>query len=773
MSSDSQVIETDVVASDDSIHLAEYFEVVRRNIWLILGFGLVAMVVAGGWSSFQIPMYSATAKVVIEARTPKVLRTEVEQGYGVSPTEAVQEMTTQVSLMKSFPILQETVKRLRVSEQPEYLPRPSRLKEFLKKWTPGLAEYLYQVWEVVKAKMAQYLDDDAEHATGDNVREGLEGEFPERRLRSLVKRFAAHVNIDPVPSSKIIQIRVESESPLFAARAATTLANVYIDKTLETSVKTREANFNWFTTHLDDLRAKVEESEQALYEYRSKHQLVNVRNQMSVAEQKLEQLTLALVQAETKRSEAETRYQQIQRLQKKLRLSESTQDVGSKEFEALTQIMNSPTIQGMRTREIALAVEVAQLSEKYGSLHPKLIRAQIELREHRALMAVELEKIFESIKNEYELALAQEAVIRTEFEKQKVEKLKLDQHTVQYSLLERDANSNRQLYDLFLKQMRETDISTEIKSTNIYLAEPALPPTLPFRPNTLINVLVGLLVGLTGGVGLSFFMDYWNRTLKGPEDVERYLAGLPFLGWVPYLSRMSEQNVAKILLNDPLSAAGDAYRHIRTSLYLSSPDSSPLSVVISSAGAQEGKTSLAANLAVSLSQMEDSKVVLVDADLRRPRLGKIFGVENREDKIRGLAQYLTGDLEVSEILRQTDIPNLALITSGGTPPNHAELLHSKRLGNLIQWCVQRGFHIIFDAPPILPLPDARVIAEKVNGAILVVAAEHTFRDAAQAAVQELSGKGSRLLGLVMQKVPPDRISRYGRYRYYYSSQKVH
>ncbi len=750
-------VENHQLVPEDVIHLAEHLDVCRRRSWLIVGLAVTVSALVAIWCFFQNPIYQATAGLVIEPHDPQVLQRGDENMW--RPSQYALQVETHLNLMTTYPVLEETARRVNLSEQPEYQPRSSPMKDMLMGLKPAWFKDVRGWLLGIKKRMKAVLGGPAMDIVGqaDNK---MADELPPQAERARIKAFAKHVTIDYVEGSKLVQITVESEDPVFAARAANTLIAVYIDKTLELKARTTGSAAKWFAAHLDDLRRRVEESEHALYAYRSANNLVNVSDQQSMAAHKLAKQNLELVEAERRRTEARTRYQQIQAIQAKVNSGSKREGTGLSDLDSLTEVLNSPVIRDLRIRETALSVETAKLSKKYGRLHPKMIQAQTELKEQSARIRQEVDRIYRAAKNEHQLALAREAAVREKVAKQKPEKMLVDKRVAQYNILEREAYSHRQLYDQFLKQMRETNLSTESEASNLYMAEPAMPNSVPVRPRTFLFILLGLVAGLAAGIGLAFSLEYWDRTLKGPLDVERYLAGQLLLGWVPMLPGTRRENHARLVEREPLSAAADSYRHIRTSVRLSTPDQEPFALVITSPGEQEGKTTLAVNLATTVSHVEGSRVVLLDADLRRPRVGKIFGIKEGTDKGKGLVQYLVGDAEVGEILHQTKMPNLLVIPAGDIPPNPTELLQTKRMAVLFQWFNKNGVNLVVDSPPVLPVTDATVIASMLSGTVLVVSAGETNREAARAAIEHLTRSGAQILGVVMQKVSLRRTPHY-------------
>jgi len=755
-----EIDEIQPLEGEGVVPLAEYLDMFRRRIWLIVTLVLVGGGLAATWSFTQIPIYEAQARIVIEKHNPQVLQTGVQQDPGSSSD--YEEFETHVELMRSYPVLKEAAQRLRLSEQPEFQVRNSRFRILLKgmqpSWIPGALNW----FGARKRQLKEWVLGPDTRAIS-RVDSGKDTEFPDEAERNLIKGFGENVEIARVQGSNLLLVSVLSEDPEFAARAGNTLARTYIDRTLERKSRTTESAARWFGAHMDDLRKKVEEADQALFDFRAEYGLVEVSNRQSIAEQKLAAESSELVNAEMKRTEVQTRFQQIQAILAKVHSLSSQQAIDHADLDTLADVLNSEVIRSLRTREIELSVVLANLSEKYGPLHPKMISAKTELRELRARIADEVDKVHRGVRSEYQLALAREKALREMLRKRKAEKMKLDKHAVKASLLEREANSNRQLYDLFLKQMREADISTEIKTSNMYLAEPAIPNPNPLSPKTGRNTLLGFLIGLVSGVGLACLLEYGGKTFKGPHDLERYLVGLELLGWVQRLSEKRRGGLARIMELEPFSPAADSYRHIRTHVWLAGRGQHPFSIAISSPGDREGKTTLAVNLAIALSQLEDNRVVLIDADLRLPGLARIFDIEEGKGKAKGLVHYLLGEVEAREILHPTKTPNLVVIPAGRIPPNPTDLLHSKQMTALLTWCKEQGLCTIVDTPAILPVVDGTVVASLVSlGTILVVSAGETNRDALRTAIEKLTNHGVRIVGVIMQKVIPNMVPSYYR-----------
>ena len=744
MNVNQDFVEGERQEQEGATHLGEHLQVLRRKCWLILGFAISFSGIAVVWSFSQNPVYQSSAAVRIDPNRPQVLNTGAKPEWASSLFGV--QIQTHVQLMSMYPVLEETARKLNLLEQTEYQPQPESWSTKVRDWVTG-----------VKTRLKKLLGGPSQD-TAVNREKKAESES-ERRL---ITSFGKQVTVNYIKGSKLVLITVEAEDPAFAARAANTLATVYIQRQLKEKTDTTESAANWFATHLDNLREKVEKSEQALYRYRLANELVDVTNsdvtnQQSIVAMKLAEQSKELFQAEVARTAAQVRYQQIQDIQARLRSDVNGNAVDLSDLDSLTEVLNYEVIQDLRRKEVDLAVQLARLSEKYGRLHPTMIHGKTELKELRIRIGQEIDRVYQAAMHDYQLALAREKAARDALTKGKKAKMELDKHAVQTGILEREAFSNRQLYDMFLTQMSQTNLTTEIKTSNMYLAEAAVANPIPVRPRKTINTMLGLVAGLALGIGMAFFGEYWDRSLKGPKDLERSLPGFLLLGWVPYLRRKPSKALARIIQEEPSSKASESFRYIRTGIQLAGHERQVMSLAITSPGELEGKTTLAVNLSIGFSQLEDTRVVLIDANLHQPSLHHIFRIKQEKQKEKGLIQYLSGEAETGEVLHQTDIPNLAVIPSGGQHPNAAELLQSRRLSALVEWCGTKKIHVIIDTPGMTAFPDALVVACQINGTILVLGAGETSRESAKTVMQQLLGHRIRVLGMVLQKVSRDRV----------------
>ncbi|HNP83600.1 MAG TPA: polysaccharide biosynthesis tyrosine autokinase [Nitrospira sp.] len=723
-----------IVLDEAEQTLSEYVTACWRHRRLILiasgGFALGVAV----WSFLQTPVYQAKATVVIENLGPGLL----DKDKSFYPDNSPEYFQTHFELMKSHYVLQRTARQLKLSERPEYQVKPSAIKRLLKVTLP---ESVQAFWMPTK------------NGEAGSVEEAEEG---------LIKQVAQDIEIMPIRGARLAHVTANAIEPELAAQIANTLVSIYIERNQELNANSKEQAAQWFTTHLGELRQKVQTSQEALYVFRAKHGLLTGEERKSVAAHTLAELNSQLVKTEMAKAEAQSRFHQIRSV-----LNGQGNGTGGLDWSKLDsqiQVLNSPLIQTLRAQEITVSSQVAELSEKYGPLHPKLTHTKAELQDLKQRIQQEVQKIYDSVKHQYDMALAQDRAVKEAITRYNADKIRLEQNDIEHSMLEREAESSQHLYDVFLKATKETDLSSGMRTNNVYLADPAVPSSIPSKPRIKLNIMLGILTGLMSGVGLAIFLEGRSKKLMAPADVERYIPNVSLLGVVPLLSKTAAEERALAQPNS-LTPAAESFRIIRTSLLLSNPDVLPSRILITSPGENEGKTTLAVNLAMAMAQLEETRVILVDVDFRNQQIHPIYDVGTQADPPQGLAHLLRGEASLAEVVHDTFVTNLSVIPHGGRPSNPTELLHSKLMNQLLDWGLTNRYHIILDCPPVLPIADAAVLASKVDGVLLVVSAGETTREACRMAIQRIKQSGGRLLGVVMQKAPVSNLP------YYYGAYK--
>ncbi|MGH7889226.1 MAG: polysaccharide biosynthesis tyrosine autokinase, partial [Thermodesulfobacteriota bacterium] len=368
----------------------------------------------------------------------------------------------------------------------------------------------------------------------------------------------------------------------------------------------------------------------------------------------------------------------------------------------------------------------------------------------------------ESLKKEYQTVLVNEQILKERIEKQKKLVSNLNEKAIQYRILEREVDTNKSIYQDLLQRLKETEVTSGIKATNIQIVDYASVPLVPYKPDVAFYMLVATMVGIMGGVLLAFIFEHFDNTIKDEEEVKRKYA-IPFLGAIPLV--VSDENelqrLEKAVYESPKSIISEAFRVIRTSILYSSPDHSPRSLLVTSTQPLEGKTTTASNLALSMIQ-SGIKVVLVDGDLRKPRLHKLF---SKNGNAYGLSTYLVGKMELSGVIHRTDVDGLDIISSGPIPPNPAELLGSRKMKELIDRLLEEYNHVIVDGPPITGFADSRLLSRSVDGVLLVTSIGITQRQPLRNSIEAILKVGGRFIGAIVNRLESGR-NKYG-YGYYY------
>jgi capsular exopolysaccharide synthesis family protein len=425
-------------------------------------------------------------------------------------------------------------------------------------------------------------------------------------------------------------------------------------------------------------------------------------------------------------------------------------------------VIKNPLIQNLKRDYIDLDKKHAELREEYGHKHPDMPKLEREKKNLRSRIIVEVKNVAKSEELEYRMLVAKEKSLQGALDEAKKEVMGLNKKAIQYGVLKREVESNREIYNMILRRAKETALTSRLKSTNMFVVDQAEVPRRSINPPFRKKVLMGLVVGLMIGVGLAIFLENWDRTLHGPSDVKRFL-GVPFLGPVGLFSpNGTDKTTYLVTLRDPKSGISEAIRNIRTNLVLSFDGPRDKTLVVTSPGPVEGKTFISSNLAVTMAGMERG-VVLVDADMRKPAANKVFGTTTEP----GLSNLILGECTLNETIRKTLVEHLAFIPAGSSFRDPSELLGSEKMRTLLRCLRDRFDYVIFDSPPILAAADAAVLSAMLDGTVLVLKASGTPREAAKEAIEQLKDVQARAIGVVLNQVDFRRERHHYNYQYYY------
>ena len=577
---------------------------------------------------------------------------------------------------------------------------------------------------------------------------GLANRPEYKGLKDPLSAFLNRLQVKPVKKSRLVRLTASAYDPETATKISNLWADIYIKQNLMDRLNSSSDAAGWLSEKVDELQKKVQQSEYALQKYKEENNIISIKERENIVLQKLSELNTAVILANKKRIGFETRYRQLSDLYKK------------KGWRYLASIIDNRLIQELKSESLRLDREKTKLAFLYKAKHPMMagLTSQINLVEKN--LAEEVDKSIKRAENEYNIAKKEEQTLRFALESQKKESLDMNKKSIRYNLLLREAEGNRKLFDVLLNRLKETTLTGGLEFNNVKIVDYAEQPLSPVRPNKIKNIILGFVIGLIGGSFIAFFMEYLDDSIKNSEDVERFL-DLPFLGVIPAFAQKGVDSLCLVSESMPKSSISEAFRGLRTAvLFSSSSDKELKSIMVTSSSPSEGKSTTASNIAVTLAQ-QNSKVLLVDCDLRKPSIHKVFGLGS--DK--GVSNLLVDpSVKVKELIHETKTENLYVMTSGPIPPNPSELLGSKRMHDILQELESVYDKVVFDSPPVLSVTDSTVLGRLVNGVVIVINSKKTSRDAAISAKKSLSEVGTNIIGVALNKVD---LKGRGYYQYYY------
>jgi capsular exopolysaccharide synthesis family protein len=707
-------------------HPTEYLRILYKRRWAAIP-ALVLVFLGGAVSSLQTtPLYLASTQIMVE----KDARRATSIDGVLADRNAWYEdsfYATQTRVLQSRQLALRTIEVLEGEGKPEKVPPPPRISLSPSAWA-SQALSTVRSWFATEPVAAPPANRPS----------------PAAIQSDKVDRFLGALDVVPIRLSTLMDLRFQSPDAEYAARAANALANQYIRYSLELRFDaSKEAN-DWLSGQLEEIRQKVADSDQALQAFKERNRAVSLDGRQSIVVQKLTALNQQLTDARLARFDREARYQQLAELRRR-----------GEPLDAYPTVMESAVVQQLK-RELAeqqtrqAEFRRQEFGENYGPL--KAVTAEVETTTIR--LNAEIGKIAEAVRTEFETARAKEDAMARALEVQKSEALGVDRNAIEYAQLERDAESNRQLYENLLLRTNETSISNEYKGSNIQVVDAAETPRAPVLPNTRRDLMLSGLAGLGMGLLLAFGVEYFDSRIKSPEEIKTHL-GLPFLGIVPVAPGSEQAQEAPLLAETVAPAFAEAIRAVRTAVIFSSAEAGARSVVVTSTGPGEGKTVISSSLAIALAQA-GQRTLVVDADLRRPRLHEALGRSAEP----GLSNVLIGDVPLSDALRATSVANLTMLSAGHLPPNPAELLGSPRYLALFEEMKRRFDWIVLDAPPVMPVTDAAIVARPAGGVVFVIGSEMTPRQSALTALEHLRAANAKFVGAVLNRVNIQRHAYY-------------
>src|SRR5262245_38839787 len=635
---------------------------------------------------------------------------------------------TQYKILKGRDLTRRVVKRIKLNQVPEFngTAKPPSTPLTL------LTDLRAQLTSFISSKSASQEAPKADETPDESA---------------LVGAFVSRVGVDPVRGSRLVLVSFDATDPTVAATATNGLMDEYVEQNLEVKLQASQNMLDWLDKELSNQQKKVEDSERALAEYRDRQNALSLDDKQNIVVSRLNALNDAVTKAKMDRVQKETQYNQIKSL-----VHDGV--AGSVSSDVLPMVVQSAAIQQLKGKLGELQQQKVQLSAKYGDKHPAILNVNAQMDDTQRQLDLETSKALQAIKNDYDTAVLNERTLARNLEAAKEDAQDLGRKSVGYNVMEREAKSDRQVYESLLQREKELRVSSNSRANNVRIVDRAEVPKTPLAPTGRRTWFASLVIGLVAAMGVAFGLDYMNDTIKTPEDVARHLK-LPFLGLVPSVRGDKHPVLASSQVPHDF---GEAFRSLRTSLISKFPDSGTKILAVTSAQPLEGKTTTACNIAMALAY-GGSRVLLVDADMRRPGLHRPLRLTNE----RGLSQVLIGQARVRDVIQRTVDPNLLAITAGNTPPNPSELLASERMKTLISNLSHGPFDwIVIDTPPVLAVTDAVILAPLVSGVTFVVGAEMTPRRLAERALETIMAAPPKSAAVVLNKVD------FARNKYYYS-----
>jgi capsular exopolysaccharide synthesis family protein len=701
-------------------HLYDYLLILRKHQWLILSF-LLAVVTIVSIATFRMqPVYVTTARIEIDRENSNVLPFQGADSYDFM-MDMDNYIETQSRILTSETLALQTIRN------------------------SGLIPHA----EIQGAPTSEAI---------------TSGSLMNHRRPPELGAFLGSLSVKRVPLSRLLDVSFEATDPQLAAQILNAHIANFIEENFRSRYDTTNRATTFLTEQLSDIKLEVQKSEDARLSYERQHQIWELDDKQNITTQRLTDLNRQLTDAQSERMRKEALYEFAK----------------AGNLDVVPQLRENLTLQDLMRKRSELYSQYLDAQNQFGPNFPKVQRLQAQLKETDSLMDNEKRNILEALGNDYNAARQREGLLNEALNEQKSEVNLMSQSMVEYNILKRQAEANKTMYDGLLTKLKEANIAAGLKSSNIRVVDPAMIPSNPSRPAKARNIALSFLVGLVGGVGLALLREYLDNTVKTPDDIET-LARLPSLAVVPAFtdgtgngrrgrilggggsSNGYEKRIELVAQHLPKSQMSEAFRALRTSLLLSQADHPPQVILVTSALPREGKTTAAANLAVTLAQLGD-RTLLIDADLRKPGVGRLL---NLTDKYAGLSSYLAGASSLDLVtVPHPIIANLVAIPTGPLPPNPADLLSSHKLADALAELRTQYKFIVIDSPPIMAATDAVILSVQADGVLLVVRSGETPKEAFTRARDLLTSVKCHLLGVVLNAVDSSAPDYYYSYRYY-------
>ena len=732
---------------DDVLDLRDIWRMVLKHKWMLVSVAIVGLLVALLLSFVKTPLYLAATTVQVDKRAARVVQFGQDTDAGLDMNDST-AMGTQLELLKSRVLAERVIDELRLDHQGLPLPVATAkgtsdiplVPETMDRQNSTSDVQQSEGWMALGGNVLGRIQD-----SYSKLREPASSNTERLNREGVVQAFQNTVKVEQVRNSRMLRIQVENASPQLAARIANSMTESFIALNLERRLESSSYAKTFLETQLGLTKARLEESERKLNDYARSRNILTLDEKTNVLNQTYTEYSSAMTKAEQELIKAESEYEAI-------RVAPDTS----------RQVLESKSIQDYKSQISKLDQEYQQSAKVFKEDFPKMQQLRAQMKDLNAKINTEVQNILSSVRNQMQTAKRQESLIRTRLQETRQEIMQGQDRSVDFNLLKREVDTNRELYNGLLQQVKEVGVAGGVETNNIQVVDKAEVPLFPHKPRIPLNAAIGLLAGLVLGLGLVFLMESLDDSIKFADEVEKFLM-VPLLGVIPKVKEKTDlPSLALLAHKDPRGHIAEAYRSVRTALQFSTSQGAPRRLVLTSTTKNEGKSTTALALAINFAQM-GSKVVLIDGDMRNPTVHKYLGLSNNN----GLSNYLSGHQQEGALAKDSGISNLRVITAGPIPPSPVDLLTGPRLGELMNRLEAQGVqYIIVDGPPVLGLADAIVLANQVQSVLYVAQASQTRKSHIKDAFRRLRMAGIVPCGVVLTKTTAQNTAYYTYDSYY-------
>ncbi len=698
--------------NEEVIDLRQYWQTIVRHKWGITGFSAVVTILTVLVVFSMSPIYRATATLLIESQQAKVV--SIEEIYGLNSSSS-EYYLTQFEIIKSRTIAEDVIRKFNLVEHEEFNREPAMSFNW-------------------RELAAGFLPDLAAKAPSE-----------ESVFQGVVDAFIGRLSISPVRKTQLVKISFDAYDPKFAAKMANSIGEAYIENNLEAKLELSLKATTWLNGRLGGLKEKLSQSEKNLQVFRHREQIIGSAGGLDIANRELDLVATKLVDARRSRLEVEILYRQIRSM---------GSDASPEKYERIPAVLRHPIIQSYKESMLKVEQRKSELSKRYGRKHPKMIAIESELTSARHSLNTQIISVVKGIESEYKASYQSERSLEGSMGESKKNIQNLMGKSYELKELEQEVMTNKALYDSFFTRLNETTATSSLESANARLSDPAVAPRVAAKPKKKLIVLLSLVVSTMFAVVCAFLLESLNNTIRSAGDVQDKL-GQTMLGLLPELTGKVEHASYREYIEDNKSGFSESVRTIRTGLVLSSLDNPHKVIAITSTVPGEGKTSVSFCLAYALGQLE--RVLLIDADMRRPSIGKFLQFDSSAP---GLSNLVAGTASFEECIHVAAVEGVDVLSAGIIPPNPLELLSSSRFADVLLKLEERYDRIVIDTAPCQAVSDALVLSKRVASMVYVVQADATSSTQVKSGLHRLSEVNAPVVGVVLNRVNLDKSSRY-------------